>query len=94
MARTLSRMARIEKVELTETLKNAAEAAAHLTELEVCAVDLLELRKDGGDQARIFEVNASPSLPEMEAATGVDLATAIVERAEVMYRELHGPNAG
>lgn len=94
MARTLSSMARIEPVELTDTLRAAAEAAAQLTDLEVCAVDLLELRKDGGDQARIFEVNASPSLPEMEEATGVDLATAIVARAEVMYREQHGPNAG
>lgn len=89
LSRTLSRLARIEPVELTESLKNAAEAAAQLTELEVCAVDMLELRKDGGGQARIFEVNASPSLPEMEAATGVDLATAIILRAEVMYRELH-----
>lgn len=93
LSRTLSRMARIEPVELTESLRSAAEAAAHLTELEVCAVDLLELRKDGGDQCRIFEVNASPSLPEMEAATGVDLATAIIQRAEAMHRERPGPSA-
>ena len=89
LSRTLSRLARIEPVELTQTLKHAAEAAAQLTELEVCAVDMLELRKNGADHARIFEVNASPSLPEMERATGVDLATAIILRAEVMYRELH-----
>jgi ribosomal protein S6--L-glutamate ligase len=94
LSRTLSRLARIEPVELTESLKNAAEAAAQLTELEVCAVDLLELRKQDGAQARIFEVNASPSLPEMEAATGVDLATAIILRAEVMYRDAHAPPAG
>lgn len=94
LSRTLSRMARIEPVELTDSLRSAAEAAAHLTELEVCAVDLLELRKDGGDQCRIFEVNASPSLPEMEAATGVDLATAIIQRAEAMHRERHAPIAG
>lgn len=87
LSRTLSRNARIAPTELTVPLKLAAEAAARLTELEVCAVDLLEL----GSQKppRIFEVNASPSLPEMEAATGVDLATAIITRAEVMYRALH-----
>jgi ribosomal protein S6--L-glutamate ligase len=87
LSRTLSRLAHIEPIELTDTLRTAAEAAAKLLELEVCAVDLLELRKEG--QARIFEVNASPALPEMEIATGVDLATAIIIRAEVMYRELH-----
>jgi ribosomal protein S6--L-glutamate ligase len=87
LSRTLSRNARIEPTPLTDSLKLAAEAAARLTELEVCAVDLLEL--GNSKPPRIFEVNASPSLPEMEAATGVDLATAIISRAEVMYRALH-----
>lgn len=85
LSRTLARFARIESCELTESLKDAAEAAAALTELEVCAVDLLEThsgKKTG--RARIFELNASPALPEMEAATGVDLATAVIERAEVL----------
>jgi ribosomal protein S6--L-glutamate ligase len=86
LSRTLSRNARIEPTEVTAPLKEAAEAAAKLMELEVCAVDVLEV---GQGKPRIFEVNASPSLPEMEAATGVDLATAIIIRAEVMYRELH-----
>ena len=89
LARTLSRFARIDPIELTPALREAAEAAARLTELEVCAVDLLELRKKGS-RARIFEVNASPALNEMETATGVDLASAIIERAEVMYRERPG----
>lgn len=87
LSRTLSRHARIEPTELTAPLKLAAEAAAKLLELEVCAVDLLELGKSAQGQPRIFEVNASPTIPEMEAATGVDLATAIITRAEVMYRE-------
>ena len=86
LSRTLSRHARIEPTELTASLRQAAEAAARLLELEVCAVDVLELKKG---KPRIFEVNASPSLPEMEVATGVDLATAIILRAEVMYRDLH-----
>lgn len=87
MSRTLGRHARIEGTKLTDQLKLAAEAAAKLTELEVCAVDLLEV--GGKKPPRIFEVNASPSLPEMEAATGVDLAEAIIKRAEVMYSALH-----
>lgn len=85
LSRTLSRHAHIEPTELTTPLKLAAEAAAKLTELEVCAVDLLDLGSQA--QPRIFEVNASPSIPEMELATGVDLAAAIILRAEVMYRE-------
>ena len=85
LSRTLSRFARIEPCSLTDSLREAAEAAARLTELEVCAVDLLETdaAKKGG-RARIFEINASPSLPEMESATGVDLATAVIARAEVL----------
>lgn len=93
LARSLSRFARIEAIELSAALRAAAEEAARLTQLEVCAVDLLELRKESA-QARIFEVNASPALPEMEAATGVDLASAIIQRAEVMYRERHTASAG
>jgi len=84
MSRTLTRFASLEKCELTEPLRDAAEAAAQLAELEVCAVDLLETqpRAGKGGRARIFELNASPALPEMEALTKVDLATAIVKRAE------------
>jgi ribosomal protein S6--L-glutamate ligase len=83
LSRTLARFARIESCELTEPLRQAAEAAAQLSELEVCAVDLLETpggKKAG--RARIFELNASPALPEMEGATGVDLASAVIARAE------------
>lgn len=93
LARTLSRFARIEPIDLSPAIKSAAEKAAKLTELEVCAVDLLELHKPEG-QARIFEVNASPALPEMEAATGVDIATAIILRAEVMYTGRQPVTAG
>lgn len=85
LSRTLSRFARLEPCALTEPLREAAEAAAKLTELEVCAVDLLETAaSSAAGRARIFELNASPALPEMEAATGVDLATAIIERAEAL----------
>jgi ribosomal protein S6--L-glutamate ligase len=81
LSRTLSRIARLERVDLTPAARDAAEKAAATTGLEVCAVDLLEVRKG---PPRVFEVNASPSLSEMEAATGVDLATAIIEHAEAL----------
>jgi ribosomal protein S6--L-glutamate ligase len=46
----------------------------------VAAVDLLDVK----GQPKVFEVNSSPALPEMEAATGMDLATPIIERAEAL----------
>jgi ribosomal protein S6--L-glutamate ligase len=51
--------------------------------LEVAAVDLL----DAQGRLKVFDVNASPSLPETEAATGVDLAGLIIERAEALVAE-------
>lgn len=83
LSRTLSRD--LEKITLEAPLREAAEKAARLLELEVCAVDLLESSKGG---PRVFQVNASPALPEMEQATGVDLAGAIVQRAEVLVASL------
>lgn len=81
LTRALSGIARYQAVELTPPVRDAAERSARLCELEVCAVDLLELRHG---PPRVFEVNSSPALPEMEAATGVDLAKAVIERAEVL----------
>jgi len=43
-------------------------------------VDLLDVK----GQPKVFEVNSSPALPDMEAATGMDLATPIIERAEAL----------
>jgi ribosomal protein S6--L-glutamate ligase len=80
-SRTLQRFARLERCVLSEPVRQAAEAAAKLMELEVGAVDLLEVKSG---PPRVFEVNPSPSLPDMEAATGIDLATAIIERAEAL----------
>jgi ribosomal protein S6--L-glutamate ligase len=83
LTRSLGRQVQLEPCELTGTLRATAERAAVLCGLEVCAVDLLELA--GG--AKIFEVNPSPELPGMEAATGVDLATPIIMRAEALAAE-------
>jgi ribosomal protein S6--L-glutamate ligase len=81
LSRTLSRIARLEPLTPSDEIRAAAEKAATICGLEVCAVDLLDLKKSA---PKVFEVNASPSLPEMELATGVDLAAAIIARAEVI----------
>ncbi len=78
LTRTLFRAAELEQCQLTDTLRHAAEKAARLLQLDVCAVDMLELK----NEARPFELNASPALPDMERATGVNLARAIVQLAE------------
>jgi ribosomal protein S6--L-glutamate ligase len=78
---SLSRHGRLERCELTPRLTEAAERAAVACELEVCAVDVLEFKKS----VRIFEVNASPALPDMEEVTGIDLATPVIQRAEQLF---------
>jgi ribosomal protein S6--L-glutamate ligase len=54
-----------------------AVAAARIVGLEVCAVDMLDVK--GGP--RVFEVNSSPGIREAEEACGCDVAGAIVDRA-------------
>jgi ribosomal protein S6--L-glutamate ligase len=80
MSHTLIKGARLEGVELTEAWRVTAERTARLVGLEVAAVDLLDVK----GQTKVFEVNSSPALPDMEAATGMDLATPIIERAEAL----------
>lgn len=66
-----------ERVDLPEPYVRAALRAAKLLNLRVAGVDLLE-SKDG---PLVMEVNASPGLQGIEAATGVDVATAIIRYA-------------
>jgi ribosomal protein S6--L-glutamate ligase len=80
LSRTLTRGARLEAIELTDAQRQIAVDAARLVGLEVAAVDLLDVK----DAPKVFEVNSSPALTEMEAATGVDLAARIIRRAEEM----------
>ncbi len=80
LSRTLIRGARLEKMELNAAQRRAAVESARLVGLEVAAVDLLDVQ--GGP--KVFEVNSSPAITEMEAATGVDLAGAIIARAEAL----------
>ena len=58
----------------------AAIESCRLLGLEVGAVDMLDVASG----PKVFEVNSSPAIAEMEEATGVDLATPIIERAEAL----------
>ena len=78
MSHTLNRGARLEPIELTPAQRRAAVASVRLMELDVAGVDILDVR----GHPKVFEVNASPALCQMEAATGVDLAIPIIRRAE------------
>lgn len=80
LSHTLIKGARLKGIELSQACRVTAERAARLVGLEVAAVDLLDVK----GQPKVFEVNSSPALPEMETATGMDLATPIIERAEAL----------
>lgn len=80
LSKSLFKGARLEPVKLTAEQRDVAVRAAKLVELEVAAVDLLEHK----GRSRVFEVNGSPAIAEMERATGVDLATPIIEHAEFL----------
>lgn len=80
LSHTLNKGARLEAIPLTEPMRHTAEKTALLVGLEVAAVDLLDVQ----GRPKVFEVNSSPALPEMEAATGLDLASLLIERAEAL----------
>lgn len=63
---------------LDQTTEDAAIRAAQILGLRVAGVDLLESH----DGPLISEVNASPGLEGIEAATGVDVADAIARHLE------------
>lgn len=76
-SRDLRHGAQFERADLPASYGRAAVAAARVLRLEVCAVDMLDVK----GQPRVFEVNSSPSIREAEAACGVDAAARIVDRA-------------
>lgn len=80
ISRDLRRGAQFEKAELPASYARAAVAAARVMRLEVCAVDMLDVK----GRPRVFEVNSSPSIREAETACGVDAAGRIVDRALVL----------
>jgi ribosomal protein S6--L-glutamate ligase len=72
-----SRGARFQAADLSPEQARIAAEAARVLDLQVCAVDMLDVK--GGP--RVFEVNSSPSIKEAEAACGVDVARLVVEAA-------------
>lgn len=70
------------KVTLDKRYCQAAIAATKIMGLEVAGVDILEGR--GGP--KILEINSSPGLEGIERASGVDVAGAIIDRAEKIVR--------
>jgi ribosomal protein S6--L-glutamate ligase len=75
---------------LTATLTRAAERAARALLLEVCAVDVFESPRG----TYVLGMNAVPALPEAEKLSGVNLALAVVLRAEALYEKGHLKAAG
>lgn len=76
------RGARFQAADLSPEQARIAAEAARVLDLQVCAVDMLDVK--GGP--RVFEVNASPSIKEAEAACGVDVARLVVEAALARVR--------
>src|ERR1700682_3822591 len=79
---TLARGAKLKSGRVPAELDRLAVEAARVIGLEVAAVDLLE----AGTGPMVFDVNSSPGLKGLEAATGKDLAMPIVGRAEELAR--------
>lgn len=67
-----------EVLELDEHYTNTAIKAAQIMGLHVAGVDMLE----GGDGPKVMEVNSSPGLEGIETATGLDIASMIIEHLE------------
>ncbi|MCS0500119.1 RimK family alpha-L-glutamate ligase [Protaetiibacter mangrovi] len=65
----------VESVELTPEYAQAAVRSAQIMGLRVAGVDMLE----GDDGPLVMEVNSSPGLQGIEAATQLDVAGAIID---------------
>ena len=65
----------VEPVELSPEYERVAVRSAQIMGLKVAGVDMLE----GNDGPLVMEVNSSPGLQGIEAATGLDVAGAIVD---------------
>jgi ribosomal protein S6--L-glutamate ligase len=63
--------------ELSRDYAEAAVRAARVLDLDVAGVDLLESRQG----PTVLELNSSPGFEGLERATGIDIASAIVEEA-------------
>jgi ribosomal protein S6--L-glutamate ligase len=77
------------RLELDPVLEQTALGAARALSLDVAGVDMVE--SDHGVQ--VFEVNASPGIEGIEAASGVDVAGAIVDQLERARARHRAPRA-
>ncbi len=77
------RGATVESVRLDPIYDEVARKAARVLGLHVAGVDMLE----GKDGPLVMEVNASPGLEGIEAATGIDVAMAVVRHVEERLAE-------
>lgn len=75
--RTLRGGARFGTVELGLAHRRAAVAAARVVGLEVAAVGMMDVR----GVPKVYEVDSSPGIREIEEVTGVDVAGAMIQRA-------------
>lgn len=70
-------------VRLTKEEKKTALKAARALGLPICGVDMI--RSNRGPL--VLEVNSSPGLEGIEAATGIDIATKIIEYVELNAKQ-------
>jgi ribosomal protein S6--L-glutamate ligase len=89
-SRNLRRGAQFAPVELGPEYVRSAVEAARVLQLEVCAVDMLDVK----GVPRVFEVNSSPSIREAEEVCSLDAAARIVERALVLAEQGRGARVG
>jgi ribosomal protein S6--L-glutamate ligase len=68
----------VEAIELTEQYQRTAIRACHILGLRVAGVDMLE----GADGPQIMEVNSSPGLEGIEKASGLDIASEVIQYME------------
>lgn len=78
----LHRGGQAEKITITRQERTAAVKAARSMGLNVCGVDMLQSKRG----PLVVEVNSSPGLEGIEKATGVDVATAIIQFLEAEAR--------
>jgi ribosomal protein S6--L-glutamate ligase len=78
----LHRGGHAEKITITRQEKAAAVKAARSMGLNVCGVDMLQSNRG----PLVIEVNSSPGLEGIEKATGVDVASAIIQFLEAEAR--------
>jgi ribosomal protein S6--L-glutamate ligase len=73
-----------EPARLSRAERDVAKTAARVLGLSVAGVDILR----SADGPKVLEVNSSPGLQGIEAATGKDIATQVIEHLESRVRPL------